>query len=214
MTPAASATVNCSSSAHCYVIVQWDPANQGLGHKLQLYYSKLSTNISGTNSVQIEGWTGTWNSYISWVEAGFSSGYPMSVTTPYWFWAEQAPGLPYAEHDKPAGTSAPANTYVTSQIRYRAGNAWDLSFNGTVYGTSYNQPPYATWQEAGIEGQGYACASGQVNTLQYFDNHNILTDGWPYSVPTEQNTNAEGNISWVNTYHHATFSLQPYLCNF
>jgi len=145
----ASPAAACAS--HCYGRARWPnpdaPSNHGA-------YGVLNVDCLKVNNtdyfVDDELWVANAGG-ASWVEEGMAYGAPR--TDRYWFWADDRPNWPYAEHDRPdLSVALNADYSVTLEYAGSDGN-WDVFRNGTSIGATStdNFNPPSVWLAAGSE---------------------------------------------------------------
>ena len=188
-------------SPHCYGVTRWPVTHiYGIEEDLESY---LLHSTDTSTFVTSEMWLATDNSDGGyWVEEGQASGYPTGSASPFYYWADNRPGLGYSEHD--LSIAFDLNTAYHDYILYVGNNSWAVHLSNTVLGTSTNNPGPANWASAGSETNG---SSNQVSAYAYamqFEDVNSVwhTTGWnapPIASPVLY-ANAPESISWDPAY--------------
>jgi hypothetical protein len=129
----------CSSTSHCYGLVDYDPSGTYTGGMAYLNASRLSVTNPNAAWVNHEMWVTTNsnpNAY-EWAEAGLTHGVVAGVNHGRsYFWAEQNTAGSYAEHF--VQNISLGTTYI-AKISYSGSGSWGIYLNGSrVGGTSSN----------------------------------------------------------------------------
>jgi hypothetical protein len=211
LVPAAQA---CDTTTHCYGIAQWAPAPNNGGAKNTINTSCLRTPNT-SDFITIEEWVVGGSGGGSWIEEGIAYGDPRSDR--YWYWADNRPGHPYAEHDRPDLPSALNTDYVAmiKQDVPGSSSTWNVSQDGTQIGQSVDNfsTPSNILQAGSETTVGGAKTSSDAKALHWY----ALANGWTASWENNFThailiTDSGYSASWSSQYSHADITRNLSSC--
>src|SRR5581483_6362621 len=158
-----------------------------------------NTSYFATDELWVADSTGSY-----WTEEGMAYGAPR--TDRYWFWADQRPGHPYSEHDRPDLPHA-LDTDYSATIEYAGtdGN-WNVYQNdGTPIGTSTsNFSPPSGWLDAGSESTAATQhVDAKVKSLLWKGTNDAWNTGWGGLYPSTLQSQDGYTTTWITQYQSA-----------
>jgi hypothetical protein len=216
----AQAAYACATdpALHCHGTVRWSPSPDNWGvDTATINVSCLRTpNGTGSDFITAEYWVGTNNdpNGQTWIEQGMAYGNPVGAQH-YWYWADERPGHPYAEHDQ-LGLSANTNTDYQSSIHYIGNNQWNVLRGGNTEGMSVANPPNSNFLQAGVEmTNGNAFVDGIAKSLAYYKTDDTVHSGWnsgDHAVVYHDGNNNPVSVSWTTNYTAIAYSANAGGC--
>lgn len=199
------AAVSASCGSDCHGVTRWFPAPENTAEIAYLTTSSLSgiTDYCAQTGYSTT-WEGTNNDadFNTWVEEGIHRGlhYNGSCSNQglQFYWADQRPGLGYAEH-YPGGT-VDLGTRYAFKIEYFGGatDEWDVYRDGTLINDSTSNPCCSLGMQAGAEGHSVGSSFIEGGEADGFQKE--IVGNWSYHW---------GGAAVFNPEHYFTMSGTP-----
>lgn len=180
VSPMSAAAVDCLARTYAAARDFTSPANLGIRGFFFVHASTAYDYAAGghINATLWEGTAGSTDLH-SWVEVGATKGWHGTNQLTF-YWADDRPDLPYAEHIINTPQAA-ANTWYWFKIQYTGNSTWTVYINGDQPnnggGVSTSNPANSRSMQAGLESTSECSNLGSQGSPGISDNLSYYTSG-------------------------------------